>query len=96
MKNYFFNETVKFSQSAKLKKLMKMFTGLQLGYCSLVWLNKIRHLHEISLRVVFKDNTSSIKDLIKQENATAIHERNMPALAIKLNKIKTNRSNKIK
>ena len=46
--------------------LMKSFIDSQFGYCPLIWMchgrvlnNKINHLHERSLRIVYKDNNSS-------------------------------------
>ena len=49
--------------------LMKAFIESQINYCPLIWMfhsrgvnNKINHLHERSLRIVYKDNISSFKD----------------------------------
>ena len=46
--------------------LLKTFIESQFGYCPLIWMfhsrrvnNKINHLHERSLRIVYKDNYSS-------------------------------------
>ena len=46
--------------------LMKSFIESQFGYCPLIWMfhgrgvnNKINHLHEPSLRIVYKDTNSS-------------------------------------
>ena len=57
--------------------------------------NKINHLHERSLRIVFKDNISSFEDLIKKDRSFTIHQRNTQSLAIKLFKVKRNLSNNI-
>ena len=57
--------------------------------------NKINHLHERSLRIVFKDNISSFEDLIKKDRPFTIHQRNTQSLAIKLFKVKRNLSNNI-
>ena len=48
--------------------------------------NKINHLHERSLRIVFKDNNSSFVDLLKKDNSFT----NIQSLAIKLFKVKEN------
>ena len=47
---------------------MKSFTESQFGYCPLIWMfhgrevnNKINHLHERSLRIVYKDSNTSFK-----------------------------------
>ena len=49
------------------------FIELQFGYCLLIWVfhsrganNKINYLHEWSLRIVYKDNISSFRDLLKK------------------------------
>ena len=48
--------------------------------------NKINHLHERSLRIVYKDNDSSFVDLLKKDNSF----RNIQSLVIKLFKVKEN------
>ena len=64
----------------KKRVLMKAFIESQLSYCSLIWMfhsrsvkNKINHLHERSLRVVYKDNISSFEDLLKNNRSFTIH-----------------------
>ena len=71
--------------------LMKSFIESQFGYCSLIWMfhgyglnNKINRLHEGSLRIVYKDNNSSPKDLLKKDNSSTVHHRNIQLLAIEL------------
>ena len=55
--------------------LLKTFIESQFGYCPLIWLfhnrrinNKINHLHERSLPIVYKDNYSSLVDLMQRTN----------------------------
>ena len=55
--------------------------------------NKINHLHERLLRIVYKDNNSSFKELLKKNNSFTVHYRNIKSLAIELFKIKMNLSN---
>ena len=82
--------------------LMKSFIESQFGYCPLIWMfhgrglnNKINHLHERSLRIVYKDNNSSFKELLKKDNSFTVYHRNIQSLAIELFKVKENYSNTI-
>ena len=68
---------------------MEAFIESQFGYCSLIWMfhsrsinNKINHLHERSLRIVYKDNISSFEDLLKKDRSFTIHQSNTQSLAI--------------
>ena len=70
------------------------------GNCPLIWMfhsrgvnNKINHLHEISLRIVYKYNISSSEDLLKKYKSFTIHQRNIQSLAIDLFNVKGNLSN---
>ena len=51
------------------------------------------HLNEQSLRIAYKDNISSFKDLLKRDKS--IHQRNIQSLAMKLFKVKGNFLNNI-
>ena len=82
--------------------LLKTFIESQFGYCPLIWMfhsrrvnNKINHLHERSLRIVYKDNYSSYVDLLAKDKSFTIHQRNIHSLAIELFKVKRNLSNVI-
>ena len=57
--------------------------------------NKINHLHESSLYIVYKDNKSSLRDLLKKDNSISVHHIKVHSLAIELFKVKENFSNKI-
>ena len=79
---------------------MKSFVEAQFGYCPLVWMfhgreinRKINHIHERSLRIVYRDYNSSFKDLLKKDNSVCIHHRNIQSLAVELVKVKENLSN---
>ena len=59
--------------------LLKTFIESQFGYCSLIWMfhsrrvsNKIKRLHEHSLRIVYKDNCSSYVDLLVKEQTFSL------------------------
>ena len=82
--------------------LMKSFTESQFGCCPLIWMlhgkgvnNKIIHLHESSLRIVYKDDKSSFKELLQKDNSFTGHHRNIKLLAIELFKVTENLSNTI-
>ena len=89
--------------SFKLRRiLLKTFIESQFGYWPLIWMfhsrrvnNKINHLHERSLRIVYKDNYSSYVDLLGKDKSFTIHQRNIQSLAVELFKVKRNLSNVI-
>ena len=82
--------------------LLKSFVEVQFGYCPLVWMfydrevnRKINHIHERSLRIVYRDYNSSFKDLLKKDNFVCIHHRNIQSLVVELLNVKENLSNTI-
>ena len=79
----------------KKRVLMKEFIESQFSYCPLIWIfhsrgvnNKINRLHERSLRIVYKDNISSFKDLLKKDRSFTIHQRSIQSLAIIQSRLK--------
>ena len=81
---------------------MKAFIKSQFSSCPLIWMfhsrgvnNKINHLHERLLRIVYKDNISSFEDVLRKDRSFTIHQRNIQSLAIELFKVKGNLSNNI-
>ena len=75
--------------------ILKTFIESQFSYCPLVWMfcsrkinDKINHIHERSLRLVYQDYTSSFKDLLKRDNSLTIHHRNIHQVAIEMYKVK--------
>ena len=77
---------------------MKALIESQFGYCPLIWMfhgRGVNHLHERSLRIVYKDNISSSEDLLRRDKSFTIHEKNIQSLTIELFKIKGNLSNNI-
>ena len=82
--------------------LMKLFVEAQYGYCPLAWIfhgrklnRKIDHIHERSLRIVYKDYNSSFNDSLKKDKSVCIHHRNIQSLPIELFKVKEYLSNTI-
>ena len=87
----------------KKKVLMKAFFMAQFSYCSLIWMfnsrklnNKINNFYELSLRIVYGDNTSSFEELSETDNSVSVHHQNIPVLATKLHKIVNGISPEIK
>ena len=82
---------------AKRQKLMNAFFKSQFQYCPLVWMfhsrrleNKINHLHERCLRLVFPEENLSFEELLEKNNSVTFHHRNIQLLATELFKCKTN------
>ena len=72
---------------------MKAFVVLQLNYCPSLWMfhsrtlnNRINNLHERALRIVYKDDDSSFKELLVKDGSCTIH--NLKLLAIEMYKVK--------
>ena len=60
----------------------------QFGYCPLVWMfhnrrcnNKINHLHERMLRIVYKDYKLSFAELLSKDKSFTVHHRTVQKLA---------------
>ena len=77
--------------------LFKTFIESQFGYGPLAWMfhsrrvnNKINHLHQRSLRIVYKEKYSSYVDLLVKDKLFTIHQR-----SIQSHKVKRNLSNVI-
>ena len=78
---------------------MNAFIKCQFNYCPLIWMfhsraleQKIDHLHERCLRIVYSDTTSSFKDLLKLDDNSTFHQRAVQLLAIELFKAKLSES----
>ena len=81
---------------------MKAFIETQFACCPLVWMfcsrssnNRINHLHEQTLRIVYNDLSSTIEDLLVKDNSVSVHYRNIRLLAIELHKAKNKLSSQL-
>ena len=79
----------------KRRMLMKSFITLQFNYCPLMWMmhnrglnNKINHIHERALRIVYNDYSSTFEDPLNKDKLVTIHQRNLQLLAIEIFKVK--------
>ena len=77
------------------KLLVNSFFNAQLNYCPLIWMlhsrcnnNKIKHLHERCLRLIYCDKNSSYEELLEKGGSVSIHHRNIQNLAIEMYKVK--------
>ena len=84
------------------RTLMKAFKESQFGRCPLIWMfcgrnlnNRIYHLHERSLRIVYKDHEPSIQELLELDNLAPIYHRKIRFLVIELFSAKNGLSNEI-
>ena len=84
--------SLKFKQR---KLLLNAFIAAQFSYASVIWMfhsrklnNRINHIHESALRLVYKDCTSTFDELLLKENSFRIHHHNLQKLAIEIFKVK--------
>ena len=78
----------------KRKMLMQAFFLSQFSHCPLVWMfhsrklnTRINNLHYRALRLVYKDENSSFKELLQRDGSVTIHQRNLQFLVIEMYKI---------
>ena len=80
---------------SKRKVLMKVFITSQFIYCPLIWMlhsnilnNRINNIHERALRLTYKDNKSSFKQLLEKDHSVTVHQKNLQVLVIEVFKVK--------
>ena len=66
---------------------MNTFILSQFNYCPLIWMfcerqfnNKVNHLHEMALRIAYKDDNSDFTMQLEKGNAVKIHIKNLQLL----------------
>ena len=76
------------------KMLMQAFFNSQFSYCPLVWMfhsrsvnTRINNLHYRALRIVYRDETSSFRELLLRDGSVSIHHLNLQSLAIEMFKV---------
>ena len=78
-----------FLNTDRKRLIMKSFIESQFSYCPLVWMfsgrfsnNRINHIHEKTLRIVYSDYRLSFEELLQKDKSISIHHRNIHYLAI--------------
>ena len=81
------------SKYARLKKPRMLIKSL--SYCLLMWMthsrglnNKINHIHERALPIVYKDFSTSFEGLLAQDKSATTHNQNLQQLAIEIFKVR--------
>ena len=81
----------------KNKSVINSFFNAHFNYCPLISMlhgqknnNKIKHLHERCLRLIYSDKKSSYENLLEKDNSVSMHQKNIQALAIEMFKAKHN------
>ena len=71
----------------KKKLLLNSFFNAQFNYGPLIWMlrsrsnnNKIKHLHERCLRIIYNDKQSSYEELLIKDGTVSIHHGNIQTL----------------
>ena len=83
-----------FLNTDRKRLIMKSFIESQFSYCPLVWMfsgrfsnNRINHIHERTLRIVYSDYRLSFEELLQKDKSISIHHRNIHYLAIEMFKV---------
>ena len=79
----------------KQRCLMQTFAALQLNYCPRAWMfhsrklnNRINGIHKRALRLVDRDNKTTLKELLYKENSVTVHHKNLKLLATEIFKVR--------
>ena len=79
----------------KKKLILNSFFNAQFYYCALIWMlhtrtnkNKIKHLSEICLRLIYSDKKSSYERLLGKDGSISVRHRNVQTLAAEMFKVK--------
>ena len=75
----------------KRKFLMKAFITSQFSYCPLIWMlhsstlnNRFNNIHERALRLTYKENQSSSKQLLEKDHSVTVHLKNLQVLVTEI------------
>ena len=77
------------------KRMVNSFITSHFSYCPLVWIfhsrrlnNRINHIHERALRIIYQDYNSSFKELLRKDSSLTSHQRNLKLLVTEMFKVK--------
>ena len=75
--------------------ILNSFITSHFSYCPIVWMfhsrklnERINHIHERVLRIVYKDFNSSFQELLTKDNSLNIHHKNLQKLVTEIFKVK--------
>ena len=73
------------------KCIVNLFITSHFSYCPLVWMfhsrrlnNRINHIHERALRIIYQDYNSSFEELLRKDGSLTIHQRNLKLLVTEM------------
>ena len=52
--------------------------------------NRINNIHEMALRLTYKDHKSSFKQLLEKDHSVTVHLKNLEVLVTEIFKVKNN------
>ena len=74
---------------------MRTFIESQFSYCPLIWMfcsrkmnRKINHIHEMALRLVYEDYSTSFEKLLVKDKSVSIHHHNIQKVALRMFNVK--------
>ena len=78
---------------------MKAFITSQFSYCPLAWMfhsknlsEKLNALHEMVLRIIYGDKSSSFNEMFQKDNSVSIHHKNVQPLVTEMYKVSNDMS----
>ena len=81
---------------------MNSFSNAQFNYSPFIWMlhgrknkNKIKHLYERCLRLIYNDKKSSYENLLEKDNSVSIHHKSVQALVIEMFNVEHKLSQKL-
>ena len=82
--------------------ILNSFITSDSPYCPIVWMfhsrklnERINHIHERALRIVYKDFNSAFEELFIEDNSLNIHHRNLQKVVTEIFKFKNSLSSEL-